>query len=378
MNMKKHLKRAMKIFTPINKIVPKKKNKILIYSNLGFRDNVKSMFDYLVENGYNERYTIVCSLDEYKNMKQNSAYKNVKFVSNKLGFLHFFNSKFMFYSFGKYPVKPSKSQIVVNLWHGMPFKCVGNLEKGNEKEDYFFFTHTIATSELFAEKMSLCFGCPIERVMLTGQPRCDKLLQGKNMSKERLIVWLPTYRSSTALGSFNSENDNGLGFPIVEQVEQLEDLNNVLIKYGYILMIKPHPLQDISAKVQKMSNILIVTQKDLDDRGEDIYDLFLRSSCLITDYSSVSFDYLNLDRPIIYTVDDGEKYAKLRGFTVENPRDLMAGDVVSDFDELKKSIDKVCSNVDDYANDRIKVNKIVNNYQKINSAKAILDIIGLE
>lgn len=375
--MKSYLKKAMKIFTPINKIIPKSENKILIYSNLGFRDNVKSVFDYLLENGFDERYRIICSLNDYKNMKQKYDGYNVKFVSNRVGFLHYFTSKFMFYSFGKFPVKPSKGQVVVNLWHGMPFKRVGNLEKGCENEEYFFFTHTIATSELFAEKMSLCFSCPKECVLLTGQPRCDKLFRS-DAQKEKLIVWLPTYRSSKKLDSFNSENDNGLGFPIIENEEQLDELNEILKKYDYKLIIKPHPLQDISKKIKKKSNILIITQQQIEDKNEDIYDLFNRSSGLITDYSSVSFDYLNLDRPILYTLDDGEEYSKLRGFTVDDPTSLMAGEVATDFVGIKKFVEKIGQGIDEFKQKREIVNKIVNSHQSCNSTKAIFDIIGLK
>lgn len=377
MNVKSCVKKVMKIFTPINKVIPKNEKKILLYSNLGFRDNVKSVYDYLIENGYNKRYKIVCSLNDYKNMKLEFDAENVKFVSNLSGFFHFFNSKFMFYSFGKFPIKPSNAQKVVNLWHGMPFKRVGNLEKGCENEDYFFFTHTIATSELFAEKMALCFNCPRECVLLYGQPRCDKLFKN-DVKKEKLIVWLPTYRNSQKLNSFNSHNDNGFGFPIIENEEQLEELNNLLLKYGYTLIIKPHPLQDISNKINEKSNIRIITQKDLDKCGEDIYDLFKRSSGLVTDYSSVSFDYLNLDRPILYTLDDGKEYTKLRGFTVENPQDLMAGEVASDFVGVKNFVEEICNEIDKYKQKRDYVNKIANSHQSCNSTKEILDIIGLK
>lgn len=377
MNLKKILKNVMRIFTPINRIIPKNKKKILVYSNLGFRDNVKSMYDYLVENGYNKNYKIVCSLNDYKNMKQKYGAENVKFVSNKMGFWHFMNSKFMFYSFGKFPVKPSKSQRVVNLWHGMPLKTVGNLEKGFEKEDYFFFTHTIATSQLFAEKMALCFSCPIESVMLTGQPRCDKLFEKRDVTPENLIVWLPTYRNSTKLNSHNSKTDTGRGFPIIDTEEKLLALNDALKSAGYTLLIKPHPLQNIETATQSLSNIRIVSQSDLDERGEDIYDLFLKSKALITDYSSVSFDYLNLDRPILYTLDDTDEYSKMRGFTVENPYTLMAGQTAKNLEEMICFVKKLADGIDEFKNLRKEVNKLVNSHQKECSCREILSIIGL-
>lgn len=67
-----------------------------------------------------------------------SAPTNVTFVGNKQGIKYFLKSKYAFYCFGKYPIKPSKNQTVVNLWHGTPLKKIGNLEKGLEKIDYNF------------------------------------------------------------------------------------------------------------------------------------------------------------------------------------------------------------------------------------------------
>lgn len=52
--MKKLVKKVFIIFTLINKIVPKKRIGLFFYSNLGFRDNVKALYDYLIENEYNE------------------------------------------------------------------------------------------------------------------------------------------------------------------------------------------------------------------------------------------------------------------------------------------------------------------------------------
>ena len=131
---KEVLRVALKPLTFVNKIV-KKKDIIFFYSNLGFRDNVKAFFDYLIDNGYNKEYRIVVSANDWKYFVD-SAPDNVIFVNNKKGILYFLRSKYAFYSFGKYPIKPAKNQKVVNLWHGMPLKRLGNMEKGLEKVDY--------------------------------------------------------------------------------------------------------------------------------------------------------------------------------------------------------------------------------------------------
>lgn len=371
--LKKAVKSLMKLLAPVNELVPKKGSRILIYSNLGFRDNVRSMYDYLVENGYNKKYEIICSLDDCSRYRRHAP-ENVRFVGCVHGFALFFTSRYVFYSFGKYPVKPSAGQTVINLWHGMPLKAVGNMEKGHEKDDQLFFDYTIATSELFAGIMSRSFSCDESCVIVCGQPRCDTLV-GCRQRPERLIVWLPTFRSSERLGSCDGQMSRG--FPLVRNREQLQRLNSLLAEYGYKLIIKPHPMQDISTAIGKLSNIALLSQNAVDKRYGGIYELFKRSSALITDYSSVSFDYLLLDRPICYAVPDMKSYSCGRGFSVSNPRELMGGAIVSSFEELLSFVEDVCRGIDNYAGRRAEVNRLVNSGQRKDSAKVILETAGV-
>lgn len=375
MGKKEVLKLLAKPLTPLNRLLPKRKNSILIYSNLGFRDNVKSLYDYLITHHYNDKYSIVCSLDDYLNYSSNPP-KNVKFVSNVGGLPYFLTSKYAFYSFGKYPIKPSNRQVVVNLWHGMPLKTVGNLVSGFEHVDYYYFTYTIATSPKFANIMSKSFNCPLSSVLLTGQPRCD-VLMSNHVPSEKIILWLPTYRNSDRLGSVDCELNQGFGFPLVNSTAQMHTLNRLLASLGYTLVIKPHPMQNITTSLEDYSNVRFQTQDDCDRLHLTIYDMFLSSSALITDYSSVYFDYLLLNRPIAFTIDDLDTYATNRGFSVDNPESLMAGNKIHTFNELLEYINNVAKGIDTFANERARVNSIVNSHQSVCACKDILDRVGI-
>ena len=46
----------------VNSVVPKNERKIFLYSNMGFRDNIRAVYDYLIENGYNSRFKIICKM----------------------------------------------------------------------------------------------------------------------------------------------------------------------------------------------------------------------------------------------------------------------------------------------------------------------------
>ena len=134
-NLKTLFFKISDVTSKLNTLIPKKRNRIVIYSNWGFRDNIRTLYQYLVVNGYQDKYEIICASNNFYHLKKDNK---VKFVSIYNGLYYFLTSKYFFYSFGKYPIKPTKKQMVVNLWHGMPLKKIGNLENGMEKIDYNF------------------------------------------------------------------------------------------------------------------------------------------------------------------------------------------------------------------------------------------------
>lgn len=365
--MKKEiLKMAFKPFTFANKIIKKDEQLIFFYSNLGFRDNVRAFYDYLIRQRYNEKYKIVVSINDVEDYVAHAP-DNVVFVGNRQGIPYFMKAKYAFYCFGKYPIKPSKSQIVVNLWHGTPLKRIGNLEKGLEKIDYNFFTFVVASSPLYKPIMANIFGCEEEQVIITGNPRNDELfIEDKKLDdsfrkeKQKVILWLPTYRE------YNEDYVVSL-----LRTSQLEQLNTKLKKIHCKLIIKLHPLQTASVKVGEYSNIEFATQKDLEQRNISVYALLRNADALITDYSSVYFDYMLLNRPIAFTVEDIEEYRNKRGFVFEDPFEYMPGMKLSSYEDLEQFITNVVEADDPYAAEREKVNMIMNSYNDGKSSQRV-------
>ena len=367
---KKILKICMSPLTIFNKFIPKNQNKVFFYSNLGFRDNVKALFDYMIENGFNERYKIVVSTDETDFEKT----KNVTFVSLKKGISSFLTSKYCFYSFGKYPIKPSKSQKVVNLWHGMPLKSIGNLEKGSENEDQNFFTHIIATSQFFKDVMCRAFKASEKQVIITNQPRCDILFKESEMPQllkgyERVVIWLPTFLSSKKLGRTDGCYNDLNPF----NVEFLSSLSKKLVENNILLVIKPHPMDDTQVMQKEIPNIVFLTEEKLKREKINLYNLLKFSSALVTDFSSIYFDYLLLDKPIAFA-GDFEEYEKNRGFAFKGAKDYMPGKFLSSEDELVEFI--ICD-IDEFKTQRQRVNKIVNEVTNSLGCENILKEIDL-
>lgn len=378
--VKKILLRIFKIINPINKIIYKNPRKIVIYSNLGFRDNVKAVFDYLIDNNYNENYKIICSINDFKKYK-NYDLKNVTFTSNFFGIYYFLTSKYFFYCFGKYPIKPSKYQIVVNLWHGTPLKRIGNMEDGKEHEDYNYFTYVLATSNPFKSIMMKSFRCSEENVLICGHPRNDILFNKSNKNKikcdKKLIIWLPTFRHSEIIKEDNSESVNVI--PIFENNDSIERLNRYLQKSQIHLIIKLHPIQNVNGvSFKNYSNLEILTNQHLKDKKIDLYELLSMSDALITDYSSVYFDYLLLNRPIAFTVDDIDSYGDRRGFVFENPEDYMPGEKIKNEKQFFEFLDKINLGRDEYELERAKINDYANYYKDGENSKRIIDMVGIK
>lgn len=372
--------KIFKIFTYINKIIPKNTRRIVLYSNLGFRDNVKAIYCWLIDNNYNETYKIICSTNDYK-VYRNNKNKNVKFVNNYIGLFYFLCSKYFLYSFGKYPIKPSKKQVVVNLWHGMPLKKIGNLCNGEEKKDNDYFTYLLATSEFFKNIMVQAFGCDEKKVIICGQPRNDDLNKDWKLNykeeNEKLIMWMPTFRKGISKEYIDINNNNPL--PIFRTKEELDELNEILFINNIKLFIKLHPLQDTSNLIDcNYSNIYLYTSSKFESEKLELYKVLGSADALITDYSSVYFDYLLLNRPIAFTVDDMEQYSNGRGFVFSDPEKYMPGEKIHTKEEFYNFLRNISLGIDEYFLDRERVNNIVNAYKGFSSCEKIVDFIGIK
>ena len=88
---KEVLKVFFKPLTWFNKAIKKDEKLIFFYTNLGFRDNVKAFYDYLIRKNYNDDYRIVVSSNDYEKYIESTP-TNVTFVGNTQGIKYFLKS----------------------------------------------------------------------------------------------------------------------------------------------------------------------------------------------------------------------------------------------------------------------------------------------
>ena len=109
-----------------------------------------------------------------------------------------------------------------------------------------------------------------------------------------------------------------------------------------------------------------------------LYELVACADALVTDYSSIYFDYLLLDRPIGFTCDDIDAYGGSRGFVVEDPFALMPGMKLKTYADFRAFAEKAAAGDDGFAAERERVNALVNADRDGQSAAHLARLLGLE
>lgn len=370
------LNTVFRVFSVINRCLPHNKSRILLYSNLGFRDNTKAIYDFLIENKYYTKYKITCATNDYRKFTRDK-YPNVVFRSNKYGILEYLLSGTVFYSFGKIPIKPHKKQNVVQMWHGTPLKAPGTSQLASSKEVYY--THVFASADMFKAIMCDWFLCPLDIVCVNGHPRTDiffRKIKRYNLGVyNKMVLWTPTFRQSATLG-YSDVSDAPL-IPVIDNSE-LKKIDDYLCEKHVKIIIKLHPLQDLSKyKLMDMSNLMIMSHDDFTKKQLDLYTIAAQSDALITDYSSIYFDYLLLNRPIGFTEDDVESFEEQRGFSIKNPNDFKPGMKIKTIDDLYRFIDDLSAGKDEYLEMRKKINNLVNKYHDGNNSQRALELVDI-
>lgn len=351
-------------FTILNKLVPKNDKRILLYADLGFRDNTKYLYDYLLEQNYNDEYEIVCAVNDYEKFR-NYKIKNVKFTSNVKGVFKYLSSGHVFYSFGRIPIRPTNKQTVIQMWHGTSFKGFANNMKQSNSTKNQFYSYVYVSSEYFKPIVKKKFSCFSENVFLCGHPRTDVFYQSTpkyNLGKfKKTVIWLPTFRTSSKLGQSDTETNNVI--PLFE-VTELNQLEKYLAKKDIQLIVKLHPMQNISnVDTSRFIHLKLLTNQQFVENKFDLYRLLKQMDALITDYSSVFYDYLLLNRPIGFTEDDEDQYEKNRGFAVDDPDKFKPGMRIKTKHDLYDFLDDVLNSKDTYVAKRNEINNLANHYQ---------------
>ena len=345
---------------------------IYFESNPDFSDNARALFDYLIQNGLNKKYKIIWAANETSKVLEKIP--NVSFVSksNKRQVVKaLYSSKYIFYTHGLSGwIREKSGQTVVNLWHGCGYKASRNKDKkwfsinALINSGKMVFDYVLVPGEVFIQTKSEFFRCPKEKILPIGYPRYDLFHAGctkwpqlcddwKIKKESKIIIWMPTYRQTGDSSYKEGEMKNQYWLPLLHNDEELEELDRMCKEKNISLIIKKHRSQSIFAgDNHKFQSICFIDDSDLEKYNVQLYSILPYTDALITDYSSIAVDYMLLDRPIGFTLDDYEEYKALRGFVFENALEYMPGHHIFNMRILESFLDDVCEGKDMYQKKR--------------------------
>ena len=241
----------------------------------------------------------------------------------------------------------SRGARLLDLWHGIPLKAIEfDIDTGPLVRVYrspvwsplrlAFIDRfrrpdlLVSTSPFLTERcFTSAFRLPAERCIEVGYPRTDHLFtpEPKSEIAARLGIAERVAAARCVIGYFPTWRDDGRDF-LADAGFSFDALDAALGASGHLLVFKAHPnFGDIVPRDRRYANVVVL------DPAVDLNDVLPLCDVLVTDYSSVAFDFLLLDRPIVYFLPDHERYVSRRNlyFTLE---EMTAGPVVTDAREL--------------------------------------------
>lgn len=204
-------------------------------------------------------------------------------------------------------------------------------------------------------------------VQTLGFPRFDNLLEIKenNCTDSKQIIITPSWREEL-FGKNVDQIRTSEYFIRINSLINNEQLIATAKKLGYTILFKPHPLvYDFIDLFDKNDYVLF-------DDGTKYQELFKTSDLMITDYSSVAFDFSYMNKPVIY-YQYGDDYNFKEGYF--DYETMGFGEVIADEDELIKMIIKYMEN-DCKMKERYK-NRVIEfyKYNDKNNCKRVYDAI---
>lgn len=320
-----------------------KDNKVLFLSDVRnvLDGNLKFIYEYISDEEYEKILCLKSDRKEKRKFKE-----KIKLLYNIV------TSKYIIlddYSSFISIIRVRKGQEICQLWHGAgAFKKFGYSrqdKESNQLTGHKNYTKACVTADDIRWCYAEGFGIDINNVKATGMARTDIFFDEKYIKQKRaeiyeeypflknkkVILFAPTYRGTSLRESYYD----------YEQLD-LEKIYNQLKDEDYIFIFKWHP--GLYYKMKSNNECPYNFEKykdfyfDFSDK-RDVNDLLLITDVLITDYSSVIFDYALLNKPIIYFAYDLEEYAGNGGRGLYfDFSEYVYGDIAQNTDKLISSI----------------------------------------
>lgn len=379
----------------ISYCIPKDENLWVFGAWFGekYADNSKYLFEYVNDKHPDIKAVWLTKSYDTLNLINKKGYE--AYMMNSLrGYKLCFRASKGILSTGIYDLIPCACgrMKIIQLWHGTPLKKIVFDEEVTANESKLLINKLISlifpydrrkefnknnmyisTSDEVKNKLSSAFRVPKQNVKITGYPRNDfsdssaetpikqRILKLKDEGK-KIGIYMPTHRKS---GQHNSTN---------LLVGNIEYINSLLKNINTVLLVKVHFYGLDTETIHAYQPDRIIFLKD-EDFEQDIYKIIPLTDYLITDYSSVYFDYLLLNKPIIFAPFDIDDYlAEDRKFYYDYEK-VTPGPKAKNWDEVITCIEESMNHPNKYKEDRDKINRIFNEYEDKENCQRVYEKI---
>ncbi|MFZ8764730.1 CDP-glycerol glycerophosphotransferase family protein [Enterococcus diestrammenae] len=291
----------------------KKKKKMIFTSFSGrqFSDSPKVLYDYIRQDPRFKDYELVWAFNNPDSYQLPSGTRSIS-INSVSFFKELFSSSVWISNTSIEKLVPYKSKKIfyLNTWHGIPLKKIGKDETHVSllvKKWYTQVKFDLLTvcGDYDDEIFKTVFPNSVNHIK-TGLPRNLPLVEKKSQQIDfrqsliekyglnedvRLVLYAPTFRE------FQSPKINH-----IFNGDVLPDFGS-----NTVLLLRTHYFEKVNLE---RSNVINVSDENLDE-------LLLATDCLISDYSSMMFDFYLLDKPIYMYAYDYDKYRDFRGFYVD-------------------------------------------------------------
>lgn len=348
----------------ISFITYRNKSKWLFGTNVSFTDNSKYLYIYILEN--HKELMPIWITESQKDVTKIRSFGGKAYLKYSIkGIYHCLTSKVYIYTYHSKDINffTSGNAKKVNLWHGVGIKCGTGGKKTKDRQftsksglitrvlmPYYFERDNLflSTSEMMDKHFMNMFNLSEKQVFDSIYPRCHFMCAPKNLlmnhinkyeeknlqnfisqigKYDKTYLYMPTWR-----GNLSDDFIAEAGFDFARLDETMRELNRLFI-------FKLHPavklLNNISNK--KYSNILFM------DKNMDIYPILPFVDTLITDYSSIYYDFILLNKDIILYPFDKKSYIDTSNELAFDFDEFTPGFRVYDSEQLMQAIASNCS-----------------------------------
>ncbi|MGG0642516.1 CDP-glycerol glycerophosphotransferase family protein [Sporosarcina gallistercoris] len=315
------------------KLLPQKPSLpiILVGGNLGekYEDNASAFHEYLMKN-FQEDYRIHWMYDPETSYVQEKGIEHAVPLGSFKNYLLFFRAAYTVHGHSlMYDIAPgidkfifwNKKTMMIHISHGIEcfkkilintedvpllercdvFNCASQYEKSIKKEEW---------------------GMPEEKLAVTGMARFDRLPYNHPVTEVKTILVMMTWRE-TLFGLSEAEFLESEYFQATEKLLNHGVLNRLVTEHDVTLKVVLHPFMKpfesyFTSFGSSHQHIEFQTYDEI-----SIQEEILHTDMLITDYSSIFWDFVYMNRPVIFYTFDQESFLKMRGSYLDLDEDLL-------------------------------------------------------